>query len=793
MARFFLLVCLSLWLTRPHAQELSIEHSVKVEFPTQAGYDYTVYSTTDPNQQSGWKPLGLISHATGEKATFFYQTSPDQKVFFKVEGEPSTGAPPAAQTSSILPITSLPPGTIPGIYDLGAALGENPTGGAYRMVVPPGTDDYLITLPHPSAEIFHGMELKLSLFKGGTSFGSGRVILRVPVLDGDGFEPLKLVANGSQSFMEEVVIMDATGSTDRRKVVIDLFNDSRLSDATGGQWVINTPSEGGGSAIGHQWKGTQLALKTEDGSWGDYVDLVGPQGESGLKGDKGDPGLKGDKGDPGLKGDKGDKGEPGDSLRQSMSIVGLPAGSQPGVYDLRSNIGEEPFSGVYRLGIPPGTDDYILNMPHPSEENYRGLELNLSLFQGGTSLGSGRVILKVPTLDGAGYESGKLVDNGDQSITKEVVVMEATASSSNRKAVIHVFNDSRSSDATGGQWIVDVPQKGGVKGLDYKWEGTQLAIRNQDGSLGDYVDLVGSQGKRGPKGDQGEPGLKGDKGDKGEPGEKGDKGSPGSVTANGIDLIILDSAIRGSWSNQSFVNKDFTGVYLWQNTNDLGDEFFDPAEEYRTVGNSDFSGATFRGTDFAYVNFRNCDFQNTKFLSIGDTSEVGSFIDCDFSGAEIHNSFFDSQILEDTIFINCILRNGVRYSGDIVGWENFFASDAPVDSRFAPESIEGFLIEFTIENGAGIHASFGSFIVECERVTYELTDTSGFVEDSFGIYEFTRLGNNSSKNSAVEFFDSEVGLSLSGAMNWSNNHSGSYSWTSVGGSQSGTFSVIRKP
>ncbi|MGA0160215.1 MAG: hypothetical protein ACO3NG_17365, partial [bacterium] len=61
-----------------------------MEFPTQAGYDYTVYSTTDPNQQSGWKPLGLISHATGEKATFFYETNPDQKVFFKVEGEPSS-------------------------------------------------------------------------------------------------------------------------------------------------------------------------------------------------------------------------------------------------------------------------------------------------------------------------------------------------------------------------------------------------------------------------------------------------------------------------------------------------------------------------------------------------------------------------------------------------------------------------------------------------------------------------------------------------------------------------------
>ena len=168
-------------------QELSIEHSVKVEFPTQAGYDYTVYSTTDPNQQSGWKPLGLISHATGEKATFFYQTSPDQKVFFKVEGEPSTGAPPAAQTSSILPITSLPPGTIPGIYDLGDALGESPTGGAYRMIVPPGTFDYVILLPHPSETGYHGLQLKLSLFQGGTGLGSGRVIFRVPTTDGSSY------------------------------------------------------------------------------------------------------------------------------------------------------------------------------------------------------------------------------------------------------------------------------------------------------------------------------------------------------------------------------------------------------------------------------------------------------------------------------------------------------------------------------------------------------------------------------------------------------------------------------
>lgn len=127
------------------------------------------------------------------------------------------------------------------------------------MIVPPGTFDYVILLPHPSEAGYHGFQFKLSLFQGGTGLGSGRVILKVPTTDGSSYEPLKLVDNGSQAIVEEVVIMDATGSTDRRKVVIDLFNDSKPSDGAGGQWVINTPSEGRGSAIGHQWNGTQLA------------------------------------------------------------------------------------------------------------------------------------------------------------------------------------------------------------------------------------------------------------------------------------------------------------------------------------------------------------------------------------------------------------------------------------------------------------------------------------------------------------------------------------------------------
>jgi formylglycine-generating enzyme required for sulfatase activity len=215
--------------------------------------------------------------------------------------------------------------------------------------------------------------------------------------------------------------------------------------------------------------------------------------------------------------------------------------------------------------------------------------------------------------------------------------------------------------------------------------------------------------------------------------------------------------------------------------NDLGDGFFDPTEEYRTVGNSDFSGATFRGTDLIEVNFRNCNFQNSKFISIGESSDIGSFVDCDFTGAEIHPSLPDSQIFEEPNFINCILPNGVRYSGGIEGWEKFLelarsnvdsggVPEAPTDGSFAPESVEGYLISFTIEDGNGLHGTYGVFQVECKRVTYELSAISGDVVDSAGNYSFTRVGDNSSKNSNVKFTDSEVGLSLSG-----------------------TFSVIRKP
>jgi len=298
------------------APSLQIEHSVKVEFPTQAGYDYTVYSTTDPNQQSGWKPLGLISHATGEKATFFYETNPDQKVFFRVEGEPSSDKPAPARSATVIPITKLSTGQTPGFYDLAEALGETPVGGAYRLVVPMGVEDYVIHLPHPSSDGYLGIELQLSLWKPGNSFGSGNVILRVPTRDGQAYEENKLVDNASQTLAGEVTVMEYTQSSGNRKAVINLFNDSTASDPSGGQWVVSLSGKGGGgNAIAHQWEGKSLSLQNADGNWGEFVDLSGPQGPvgpQGIAGPQGIPGTQGIQGPEGPIGPQGEKGSRGD-------------------------------------------------------------------------------------------------------------------------------------------------------------------------------------------------------------------------------------------------------------------------------------------------------------------------------------------------------------------------------------------------------------------------------------------------------------------------------------------------
>jgi hypothetical protein len=62
---------------------------------------------------------------------------------------------------------------------------------------------------------------------------------------------------------------------------------------------------------GHEWSGALLRLRNTDGSWGAFVDLIGPQGVQGPQGDRGIQGTIGAQGERGEKGNTGDVGPQG--------------------------------------------------------------------------------------------------------------------------------------------------------------------------------------------------------------------------------------------------------------------------------------------------------------------------------------------------------------------------------------------------------------------------------------------------------------------------------------------------
>jgi len=327
--------------TTLHAQntELNIERSVKVEFNSQKGYSYNVYGTSDPAKRTGWKLMGGEA-GTGENIVFFYRSDSDQKVFFKVEAIPSDGGqnpqPPQTQ-ASVIPITGLPPAESSGTYDLGEAIGDTEVRGVYRIGIAPGTDGVVIELPHPGIQEYRQKQIKLSLYRGGTGFGSGKVSLKVRTPDGSGYEPKKLVDNGAKQITDEVIILPATGSKDGRKVIVELFNDTAKTDGSaGGQWVATTAAEAVEPTLAHEWDGANVRLKNADGSWGDWVNLQGQKGDKGERGSseyewsgtkirfKKPDGTWGKWVDlKGAKGGKGDKGTQGSVIAEGIDIVDL--------------------------------------------------------------------------------------------------------------------------------------------------------------------------------------------------------------------------------------------------------------------------------------------------------------------------------------------------------------------------------------------------------------------------------------------------------------------------------------
>jgi hypothetical protein len=330
--------------------ELDIERSVKVEFNSQKGYSYNVYGTSDPAKKTGWKLLGG-GDGTGESIVFFYRAEADQKVFFKVESgpsEPSEEPKPQELVQSIVPITNLPPAESSGTYSLAEAIGENEIGGVYRIGVSAGTDGVVIELPHPGLQEYRQKQIKLSIYRGGTGLGSGKVSLKVPTLAGGEYESRKLVDNGAKQLTDEVIILPATGSKDGRKVVVELLNDTANTDgAAGGQWVVTTAAEAVEPTLEHEWDGTNVRLKNADGSWGDWANLRGPVGLQGAEGPQGAIGPKGEQGSQGIQGLRGPAGDRG--LQGPKGIVG-PEGPQ----GLVGPIGERGPAGPQGTPGPQG-------------------------------------------------------------------------------------------------------------------------------------------------------------------------------------------------------------------------------------------------------------------------------------------------------------------------------------------------------------------------------------------------------------------------------------------------------
>ena len=76
-------------------------------------------------------------------------------------------------------------------------------------------------------------------------------------------------------------------------------------------YAMYAAKSGEGTAPAHEWDGSMLRFQNADGSWGEFVELSGPQGEQGPKGEQGEQGPAGIQGLQGEQGPKGDKGDPG--------------------------------------------------------------------------------------------------------------------------------------------------------------------------------------------------------------------------------------------------------------------------------------------------------------------------------------------------------------------------------------------------------------------------------------------------------------------------------------------------
>lgn len=83
--------------------------------------------------------------------------------------------------------------------------------------------------------------------------------------------------------------------------------DTGATGPTGPQGPVG-PQGPTGAAPVHEWLGSQLRFKNPDGTWGAFADLLGPQGPTGPQGDQGPQGPQGVEGPQGVQGPQGETG-----------------------------------------------------------------------------------------------------------------------------------------------------------------------------------------------------------------------------------------------------------------------------------------------------------------------------------------------------------------------------------------------------------------------------------------------------------------------------------------------------
>lgn len=315
--------------------------------------------------------------------------------------------------------------------------------------------------------------------------------------------------------------------------------------------------------IQFEWVGTRLRFMRSNGTWGDFVNLqgpqgpagpegargligpqgergprgeIGPRGEQGVQGIQGVPGPAGDRGPQGVQGIQGPKGDPG-----AQGLAG-PKGDQGARGDpgLPGPQGEQGPAGIGTRIV--GSVATPANLPASADPG----DVYIVLTSGtGFTAGDGYAYF-----DGAfsnvGPIRGPIGPKGDKGDPG----LQGPKGDKGDQGLQGPKGDA------GPQGLQGVQGPQGAQGQPGP-TGPQ-GIQGPQGLKGD----TGSQGPQGVKGDagaQGLPGPQGPKGDQGPQGLRGDTGSPGPAGPAGPNTPASDNAVNlGSgaarWANTYTVN-----------------------------------------------------------------------------------------------------------------------------------------------------------------------------------------------------------------------------------------------